>query len=661
MALFKKPFSGNRRYVFVILLMGVSIFWVLYFQPPIKSNSAIISEIEYALNAGSKYLVHSSKCKIPSLDPYNMEILPYFLPKKYINCTNRTKLSYVTKQDDVAVLHINDAVRYEYSNNSINCCYSGVTSSLHSTTFDTIIKISSCTPFENETSIKESIVMVICRNSKDEEIYKNVHAVIKTKEVTAKMQQSKYAKNKPLSVLFIGIDSISRLNMIRSMPNTYNFLEENKWIEFKGYNKIADNTFPNVMAILTGMNESTTFKLCNPKVVGQLDKCNLLWYDYKKLDFITAYAEDEAEISTFNYLKKGFEKKPTDYYFRPYILATERHLNNLILDGVRYCTGPESAGERILNIARDFTQTFKNHSSFGFFWMNSFSHNEINSVSRMDSKTVDFLVDLNRTGVMKNTIVIFLSDHGFRFGSFTYTHAGWLEERLPFFYISVPKWFQKKFPDKYLNLIKNSERLITPYDLYMTLQEVLVLSGRNYLVKKSSACPQCLSLFHEVERERSCEDAGIENHWCTCKGYVSVSTNSVILQKATKFILHKVHTLSGSTEIDLGQCLQYKLKGIISAGVSDNCDIKSSGKLYFLITMETEPHAVFQATVSISVDTNVPTFKMEGTVSRLDIYSHTSWCVNDSILKKYCYCYGSFAYLSSVINSISARILKVFY
>ncbi|KAF5284034.1 hypothetical protein FQR65_LT13616 [Abscondita terminalis] len=631
--------------------MVISVFCVLYFQPPIKTNSSILSELEYTLSTDlkyyisnlslpshivedpeSKYLVQSSKCKIPSLDPYNLDILPYFLPRKPIKCSNKSQLSYVTNKGGKTILRINDAVR-----------------------------ISDCKIFANKTSIDESMVMVVCKNNENEVIYKNIHVDINTAEVSHKIKQSKFAKSAHLSVLFIGIDSISRLNMMRSMPNTRHYLEENNWIEFKGYNKIADNTFPNVMAILTGMNELTAFKLCNPKVAGQLDKCNMLWYDYKRLGFITAYAEDEAEISTFNYLKKGFSKKPTDYYFRPYILATERYLPSLVLDNTKYCTGPESAGERILNLASDFSKTFKNYPSFGFFWMNSFSHNEINTVSTMDSKIVDFFTNLNSSGITKNTIVIFLSDHGFRFGTFTYTHAGWLEERLPFFYISVPKWFQKKFPDKYTNLITNSERLITPYDLYMTLQEVLALSGGNYLMKKSTACPKCSSLFDEVERERSCEDARIDFHWCTCRGYVVVPSNSLIVEKAAKYVLHKVHILSGSTEINVGRCLQLKLKGIISAGVSDNCDIKSNGKLYILITMETEPRAVFQATVSVSDHSNVLSFKMEGTVSRMDLYGHSSWCVNDSILKKYCYCYGTIAYLSSVVNKIAAKVLGVFY
>lgn len=33
-----------------------------------------------------------------------------------------------------------------------------------------------------------------------------------------------------------------------------------------------DNTFPNLMAILTGYNQTTSYELCDPKKVGHLGK-----------------------------------------------------------------------------------------------------------------------------------------------------------------------------------------------------------------------------------------------------------------------------------------------------------------------------------------------------------------------------------------------------
>ncbi|KAG5892622.1 hypothetical protein JTB14_019711 [Gonioctena quinquepunctata] len=137
----------------------------------------------------------------------------------------------------------------------------------------------------------------------------------------------------------------------------------------------------------------------------------------------------------------------------------------------------------------------------------------------MDDKVKDLLEYLSDSGVTERSIVIFLSDHGMRFGDIRQTDTGWLEERLPFIYVSFPKWFQQSFPKEYDAFKNNTYKLTCPYDLHMTLKHILVLSGYNYTVTPSESCPKCKSLFEDIDSERSCEDAGIAQHWCTCAGY----------------------------------------------------------------------------------------------------------------------------------------------
>lgn len=43
---------------------------------------------------------------------------------------------------------------------------------------------------------------------------------------------------RPLSVLMMGIDSVSRINLRRAMPNTAEYLVGNNWFELEGYNKV---------------------------------------------------------------------------------------------------------------------------------------------------------------------------------------------------------------------------------------------------------------------------------------------------------------------------------------------------------------------------------------------------------------------------------------
>lgn len=110
-----------------------------------------------------------------------------------------------------------------------------------------------------ELPLDAEFLYVKCfRSVGKEEVYKNVHFVVQRKALVVHRitKLAKSRKRKVPSVLMIGIDSISRLNLFRSMPNTAAHLQDSGWFDMKGYNKMGDNTFPNLMAVMTGFNLS---------------------------------------------------------------------------------------------------------------------------------------------------------------------------------------------------------------------------------------------------------------------------------------------------------------------------------------------------------------------------------------------------------------------
>ena len=78
-------------------------------------------------------------------------------------------------------------------------------------------------------------------------------------------------------------------------------------------------------------------------------------------------------------------------------------------------------------------------------------------------------------GDLDNSVLILLSDHGLRFGSFAGTAVGDMENNLPFLYFAFPTWFHEKFSHLVANVERNSVRLVTPYDVRKTLQHLLHL------------------------------------------------------------------------------------------------------------------------------------------------------------------------------------------
>ncbi|XP_031351270.1 uncharacterized protein LOC116176680 [Photinus pyralis] len=615
--------------VFLISLVVVYIIYTQSYQEFISRQRKISSDIQY--NNNNDYLVFSPKCKIPNLQPFNKDTDGFKFNSLYQKCSIYPLLSFLTIENNQAILHINRSAALFYSPHDISCCYSYIKRGSDIDNPDDKIELTPCITFQNSVQCSQDTILVKCVVAEtNTPVYKNIHEPITIKESVV----SKLSKNERVSVLSIGIDSVSRLQFMRALPLTFAHLQKNDWIDFRGYNKIGDNTFPNLMAILTGMNETKASETCNPNKLGSFDNCKMIWYDYQSSGFVTAYAEDAYKIGTFNYLKKGFRRPPTDYYFRPYLMSTEQWLDVEKLDGLNYCTGPESAGERVFDLITAFAKTFATYLYFGFFWMNSFSHNDLGTVSRMDYKLRELLGYLQENHLLDNTIVFFYSDHGFRFGEFRYTTTGWLEEKLPFLFVHLPRNFQEKYPAEAANLKMNSNKLTTPYDFHMTLQDILLMSKGNHTVTPSSGCPTCRSFFTPISEDRSCEDASIAQHWCSCRGYKKYPENHTSVQLAIKYVLHQMHETIQSYKNESKKCAEFKLFKVMSSSISDN---HFDNNTYLLLRMKLMPSSIFEATVSVEKN-GTYIFRLHGTVSRLDYYESYSKCVHDSNLKKYCYC-----------------------
>jgi len=75
------------------------------------------------------------------------------------------------------------------------------------------------------------------------------------KRITNFKSQSGKARGKVngrrVNVVVLGIDAVSHMNFLRTMPATYEYLMKNlSAIGLNGYTKVGDNTFPNIGTFL---------------------------------------------------------------------------------------------------------------------------------------------------------------------------------------------------------------------------------------------------------------------------------------------------------------------------------------------------------------------------------------------------------------------------
>ena len=119
-----------------------------------------------------------------------------------------------------------------------------------------------------------------------------------------------------------------------------------------GYGRVGDNTYPNVMALLTG-------QLAEERPSGAIDRAPFLWKDFSAAGYRTLQVEDYFVDNQIFNIKladdlnspHGFVSVPTDYYFRP--LGVAMHASHSLLDWRdkegRKCTGPILEDDLILN------------------------------------------------------------------------------------------------------------------------------------------------------------------------------------------------------------------------------------------------------------------------------------------------------------------------
>ncbi|CAH1223896.1 unnamed protein product, partial [Diabrotica balteata] len=623
-------FRRRAKECFIFLVIVIILYYFLYKNEERSTYILQEDQVYFSINQEIKYLINTSQCKIPKSNPYSEDIIDFINKEQYDKCSTKTLLSYINKTNDIVTLHFNRSAQKEYSYFSIGCCYSNITRINYEKLVDDQIRLTDCIPFEDSVELKYPYVSVKC-STFFSVVYSNVHAV--TFSISKK---PKKPSGKPkFSIMMLGIDSVSKSNIERTMPESFKWAESNM-INLKGYNKIGDNTFPNLMAILTGYNVDQLSKFCNRTV--KLNSCKIIWDKFKESQYITGYAEDDCNINTFHYDRPGFLEEPTDYYYRPYFLAAET-LHTVLRKNMIYCAGPETSGERIQNAAKDFAVTFKDVPSFGLFWSNSYSHDNINMPGAMDKKMLQLLSSTEFFEAINNTILIFFSDHGFRFGGIRFTHTGWVEERLPFIYFRFPDLFKHSYPEQYNNFITNTNRLTSPYDIYNTLQNILNIGNDSYVPSWSQGCPSCHSLFAEIPENRTCKDAGISKHWCTCQGHTYIKPNHPKVIEVSKFVVNETNNILLTTKGG-SLCAKYSLNKVMTSGMSEpywNEDHKYVH--FFLVMLETSPKASFEATVEASFEERNRSFKLLGDISRIDRYGPVTECITDNgYLRKYCYC-----------------------
>jgi hypothetical protein len=387
---------------------------------------------------------------------------------------------------------------------------------------------------------------------------------------------------------------------------------------------VAFNTFPNIMSILTGNKMSTVYESCKQT----MDDCrdSMIWTKFREAGYVTAFGEDYHHLpDTFSYY--GFKVPPTNHYMRPFFLTGEKLIGNHI------CAHTQPSANIILDYALDFATTYKNGKFFGLFWINSYSHNKYKTPVLFDEKMLEFLEKLEHSGVLNNTFIVILSDHGIRYGKLRFTVESYYEERLPMFFMWTPLDFRKRYYEHYNNLQMNQDRLTSHLDMHMTLWSLLKMNNQSIDVVKSEACPTCKSLFDEISLTRTCADAGISEKWCTCHKLLAADADVEGTRRSLRLAVTNIQTIIKHTATKTcAMCSFLKLKSLLRSHYY--IDINNNKKIYIIAFLMSPGDVGFETKVMKHNDT----FTIVDNIRTITEYSTRGDCVQHNNYRQYCVC-----------------------
>lgn len=481
--------------------------------------------------------------------------------------------------------------------------------------------------FERSITVPDEMVEVTCTLNENI-IYLDYHTFVRP---TAAV---KMRKDGDISVLVLGLDSVSRLNFRRQMPKTDAFLSRLGNVEMLGYNKVEDNTFPNLLPVLSGLSVEEFRDRCWPRDSDYFDDCHFVWKDFKSANFSTAFMEDSPMIGVFNYLKNGFFNKPTDHYLRPIMLRSESKIGHEHHGNTIGCIGGQLGMTALFNYALKFASSMADRLYMAFVWSSSLTHDYIEYPRYGDNDLRAFFDKFNGSGQLNRTAVILMSDHGIRWGSYRDTSQGGLEDRLPMLRFVVPEWFRDMYPRAMRNLNENAVRLTTPYDLHETLLDLMDARRLDddsiERRARTTGNGRGTSMFLEISKYKTCETAGIPVHYCACHNVrTALDVYDVDVARAATFLMQYINVQLSAHPL----CANLSVYRIHRATVETGRD-RTSVKDYEIQVTTVPGYAKFESTVR----EDGGEFKMVGSVSRLNMYGNQSMCIKDAKIKLLCYC-----------------------
>ncbi|CAG9325547.1 unnamed protein product [Blepharisma stoltei] len=410
---------------------------------------------------------------------------------------------------------------------------------------------------------------------------------------------------KPLTVLVLMVDAVSRQHFFRSMGSTVEFIRENiingtysdtyNVYDFYNGNSHGENTLPNLVPLLFGHSYFDHLLQTRYLSLKSADSTNkflkiqekIIWKDFEKNGFVTMFGWE----TRWDYFAEiGGRKILCDHVAASFWRGALEVSGFTDFSEKQRCIGNHHSHEFLFNYTKEFLENYEGHNKFGYAHFSS-GHEITGSVlEAMDADLAEFLEKTMRIHNEKNEdlAILLLSDHGLHMGPWDRYEEGLIENLSPFtIFIANKQLLSKINENSHEILLHNTQRLVGKYDVYLTLKHLSTVPYGNAMLnykdwKNEINLTSVVSLFHEeIPDNRTCEDIGIPLYWCNCLKYEKININDES-SLAHHIAIEAVGAINRKNIKDKSQevCMEIKLEKVIKIEEELKESQKYSGNMY---------------------------------------------------------------------------------
>ncbi|CAG9334947.1 unnamed protein product [Blepharisma stoltei] len=371
------------------------------------------------------------------------------------------------------------------------------------------------------------------------------HRAQSTREIISDSLNLK-EKPKPLTVMVLYLDSVSRKHFYRALRKTAAFFnssiasgafsDDYVIYDFLINNAHGENTAPNITPLTYGhslpdhqkFTKGWSVRRAQEKAKYEELQKRAIWKHYEKMGFVTMFGFETkgdyfAEITgrkiLCDHVATSFWRGSTD------IMGYNEYSEK------QRCIGNYYSHHYMFQYAWEYVNNYKGHNKFSYMHILAGHEGTGSVIKTVDEDLLKFVKQMLEFHRDNNEDIAFIvgADHGLHVGPWDKIEEGLMENLLPFsFLISNKELIAKLGPETHEILQHNTNRLIGKLDWHLTLKHLaaapygnLDTNSKAYKEwKKSTNSENAISLIMEkVKDSRTCEDIRINLYWCTCLKY----------------------------------------------------------------------------------------------------------------------------------------------